>query len=425
MRAVILAIGSELVGTDRLDTNSLRLTEQLRAFGVELAWKACLPDDEAAIARALRRALRDAELVLVCGGLGPTADDVTREGVARSLRRPMARDAAIEQAIAERFARFGLRMPEVNAKQAMVIDGATVLENRRGTAPGLRLAVDDRTVFLLPGVPAELDGLVESSVLPWLREKTGGELALETSGLRVACLPESEVEARIQPAYGEFGRHDITVLASTADVRVRVCARGDGPARRARLAAMRERLAELLGEAVYTLEESETLEEVVGRLLKDRGASVATAESCTGGLVAERLTRVAGSSDYFRGGLVVYSNEAKVRLAGVSPAILAEHGAVSLEVASALAEGALERFASDTAIGITGIAGPGGATPGKPVGTVCFALASRSVRSLGSQRLQLRLPGDRARVRSASSQVALDMLRRFLLGLPLSWNAAS
>jgi nicotinamide-nucleotide amidase len=185
---------------------------------------------------------------------------------------------------------------------------------------------------------------------------------------------------------------------------------------------MRERLAQLLGEAIYTFEESETLEGVVGRLLRERGTSVATAESCTGGLVAERLTRVAGASGYFRGGLVVYSNEAKISLAGVAAATLAEHGAVSLEVARELAEGACAAFGSDYGIGITGIAGPGGATPEKPVGTVCLALAARpDVRG----QMQVRLPGDRARVREGSSQLALDMLRRSLLGFPLSWNRSA
>jgi len=421
MRAVILAIGSELVGPDRLDTNSLALTAELRALGVDLAWKACLPDDESAIAEALRRALADAELVLVCGGLGPTADDVTREGVAAALGRTLERDPAIEAALAERFARFGYRMPEINRKQAMVIEGAVVLPNRRGTAPGLRVDLGERTVFLFPGVPAELEGLVAANLLPWLRERTGGDEAIETRGLRVACVPESEVETRIEPAYREFDREDITVLASPADVRVRVCARGDAATRRARLEAMLERLGQLLGQAVYTFEDAETLEEVVGGLLKRQARSVATSESCTGGLVAERLTRVPGSSEYFRGGLVVYANAAKVSLAGVSPATLAERGAVSLEVAGELAEGALARFESDFGLGITGIAGPAGETPGKPVGTVCFALAARSG---ATERIQLRLPGDRARVREGSSQVALDMLRRSLLGFPLHWNSS-
>jgi nicotinamide-nucleotide amidase len=303
-------------------------------------------------------------------------------------------------------------MPEVNRRQAMVIDGAAVLENRNGTAPGLRLDVDASTVFLLPGVPRELDGLVEEQLVPWLRERANGA-GIETWALRVACVAESDIEERIAPAYSEFGRDPITVLASAGDVLLKVSAGGSAASRRSRLEAMQRRLAELVGDAVYSWSEEDHLETIVGRLLRDRRESLAVAESCTGGLVSQRVTRVAGSSDYFLGGVVAYSNAAKEGLVQVPAALLREHGAVSEPVAMALAAGARSRFESDWGIGITGVAGPGGGSDEKPVGTVHVAIAGPGATQAVHRRL--RLPGDRERVRWLSSQWALDMLRRSLL----------
>lgn len=417
LQAAILAVGSELLGSDRLDTNSLRLTAVLRQHGVVLRRKAVVGDDESAIAEELRRMAAEADLVLVTGGLGPTADDVTREAAAAAFGRGLREDPAVLAAIEARYATYFRRMPEVNRRQAMVIEGATVLDNPNGTAPGLRLDEPDSTLFLFPGVPRELDGMIAGQLEPWLQghaERSGVVGGgIETWTLRVACLAESELEERIAPAYGEFGRHDITVLASAGDILLKASAAGHAEARHARLRAMQSRLAELVGDAVYAWRESDDLETVVGRALRERRETLAVAESCTGGLLAQRLTRIAGSSDYFLGGVVAYANAAKESLLGVSPALLAEHGAVSEAAAMALARGARLRLGSSWGIGITGVAGPGGGSAEKPVGTVHVALVGPQADAPPVHR-RLRVPGDRERVRWISTQWALDLLRRAL-----------
>lgn len=408
MRAAVLAIGSELLGTDRLDTNSLSLAAALERYGVELCRKAVVGDDEQEIGILLGELLAAADLVLVTGGLGPTADDVTRQAAAATLGRPLVEDPALIEDIRAKFQRFDMRMPEVNRRQALVIEGAEVLPNRRGTAPGLRLEVDGRCLFLFPGVPHELDGLIARSLEPWLAERAGGE-PRHARTLKVACVPESTVEERLAPAYAEFGRAGIAVLASPGEIRVRLSA-----ARAGELETMAARVGELFGDAVFGRRPEITLEEVVGGLLADAGATVGTAESCTGGLVAERLTRVAGSSAWFVGGVVAYADRLKTTALGVPEDLVARHGAVSRPVAEAMASGARRVLGADWALAITGIAGPGGGSEAKPVGTVHFALAGP--QGVGVVHRRLRLPGDRTRVRQLSSQWALDMLRRRLIG---------
>ncbi|HYX23029.1 MAG TPA: nicotinamide-nucleotide amidohydrolase family protein, partial [Thermoanaerobaculia bacterium] len=308
----------------------------------------------------------------------------------------------------------GWRMPEVNRRQAQVVDGAEVLPNSRGTAPGMRLESNGCTLFLFPGVPTELEGLMETALEPWLAARSGG-VARETAVLKIAGLPESVVEERIAPAYEELGREAITILADVGEIRLQVTAEGPEPERRARLQAMVARLAELAGDAVYTTREEDTLESVVGDLLRAAGATLTAAESCTGGLLAQRITSVAGSSDYFLGGAVTYSNELKTKLAGVPAGLIAEHGAVSEPVARAMAEGVRRALKSDWGVGITGVAGPGGGTAEKPVGTVHVAIAGP--RDGEVEHRKLRLPGDRDRVRRFSAQIALEMLRRRLLAV--------
>lgn len=413
MKAAIVAVGSELLGTDRLDTNSLRLTGVLELHGVELVRKSVLGDTVAEIAGELERLLSQVDLVLVTGGLGPTADDVTREAAAAALGRGMALDAAVLAGIEARFARFGRVMPAVNRRQAEVIDGATVLANERGTAPGLRLeAPSGSTLFLFPGVPKELDFLIDTQLVPWLAARSGG-LGREMAVLKVAGLPESVVEERIAPAYDELGREAITILAHAGEIRLQVTATGPEGERRARLAAMSDRLAALVGDEVFARSAEATLESVVGDLLRAARATVATAESCTGGLVAERLTRVAGSSDYFPGGAVTYGNTLKQALLGVSPDLLVRHGAVSEEVARAMARGARWVFETDYAVAVTGIAGPGGGSAEKPVGTVHLAVAGPGPDEIVHRKVIF--PGDRELVRWQSSQLVLEMLRRRLL----------
>ncbi len=414
MKAAILAVGSELLGTDRLDTNSLKLTALLERHGAELRRKAVIGDSEAEIAAELRNLLPSVDLILITGGLGPTADDVTREAVAAALGRGLHLDGEVLAALERRFQSLGWQMPEVNRRQAWVVEGATVLTNDRGTAPGLRVESGGCTLFLFPGVPSELEGLMASSLEPWLAERSGG-VARETAVLKIAGLPESVVEERIAPAYEEFGREAITILANVGEIRLQATAAGPEPERRAHLKAMVERLAALAGDAVFTTREEDTLESVVGDLLRAAGATLAAAESCTGGLFSQRITAVPGSSDYFLGAAITYSNGLKTQLVGVPAGMIAEHGAVSEPVARAMAEGARRALGSDWAVGITGVAGPGGGSEAKPVGTVHLAVAGPCDGEV--EHRQLRLPGDRDRIRRFSTQIVLEMLRRRLLAV--------
>jgi nicotinamide-nucleotide amidase len=422
MRAAILAIGSELLGTERLDTNSLRLTGALARHGVELRRKAVTGDSEAEIAAELTHTLPRVDLVLLTGGLGPTSDDVTREAVAAALGRRLIFHGETLARIERRFQAMGLRMASVNRRQAEIVEGAEVLPNANGTAPGMRLATPSGAIlFLFPGVPSELEAMIGTYLEPWLAERSGGAVR-ETAVLKVACVPESALEERIAPAYAEFGREAITILAKPGEIRLEMTATGPEAERRSRLAAMQRRLAELAGDAVYAERDADTLESVVGDLLRRAGRTLTAAESCTGGLLAERLTRVPGSSDYFLGGAVVYTNALKTRLVGVPEALLAAHGAVSEPVARAMAEGVRRALGSDYGVGITGVAGPGGGSEAKPVGTVHLAVAGPAADPAGAAagaadvvHRQVRFPGDRERVRWQSSQLALEMLRRLLL----------
>ncbi len=421
MNAAILAVGSELLGPSRLDTNSLQLTRLLRRYGVVLKRKSVVGDSLDDLAEELARAVGEVDLVIVTGGLGPTADDLTREAAARALDRKLCLRPEIVEEITAKFARFRMRMPETNRKQAEVIEGAEVIPNPRGTAPGQRIEHDGSVLFLFPGVPVELEGMMTSALEPWLAQKTDGE-ETETVVVRVACLPESTLEEKIASAYEEFGRQSISVLAAAGDISVLLSAGGSAEERRQRLAAMRRRVCELVGPAVYGFSEDQDLESVVGQLLGDSGWSVATAESCTGGLVAERLTRVPGSSDYFLGSLVTYADRLKTELLDVSPGDLESSGAVSEPVVRAMARGVAERLGADFGIGITGIAGPGGGSDEKPVGLVHVAVAGPAPEEVVHRRLHL--PGDRRRVRRIASQWALELLRRRLLELTAETGAS-
>jgi nicotinamide-nucleotide amidase len=410
MQAAWIAVGSELLGTGRLDTNALTVTALLRRHGVELRRKAVVGDVEDDLATELRSLLGRYGLVLVCGGLGPTADDVTREAVARACGRELVHEPSVVTDIEEKFRRIGRPMPEVNRRQAARLSGAELLANPRGTAPGQRLAEAGTTIFLLPGPPRELEGMLAEHVEPWLAANAPGG-GIETVVLKVACVPESEVEERIAPAYVELGRERVTVLARPGEIRVEVTALGEAAARERELQAARVSLRALLGTAIFT-EAEEELEEVVGRLLREQGSTVATGESCTGGMVTARLTEVPGSSDYVRGGVVAYANDVKEGLLGVPAELLRAHGAVSEAVARALAAGARDRVGATWGIGITGVAGPGGGSEAKPVGTVHVALAGPEGYEL---HREARFPGDRQRVRWQSSQLALELLRRELV----------
>lgn len=411
MRAEIIAVGSELLTPFRQDTNSLFLTEKLNELGVEVAQKSIVGDSRADLVAAAQHALLRADIVLFMGGLGPTEDDLTREAVAEALGLSLRRDEAVLTKIAERFASRGYKMTPNNAQQADVIAGAVVLPNKNGTAPGQWISGKyegrERIVVLLPGPPFELKALYESEVHDRLRAKLP-VAHLATRVLKVAMLGESAVDARVAPIYKKFTDIQTTILAGAGDIQFNLITRADTvDVAQARVDELAGLIEDELGDAVYS-SRGETLEQIVGYYLQMRGATVSVAESCTGGLLAERITSVSGSSRYFLGGAIVYSNELKTAMAEVPPALIAKHGAVSAEVAAALAEGIRRRTRSTLGVGVTGIAGPTGGTAEKPVGLVYHGLASDS----GTEVIEKKFPGDRKRVRWFASQQALDMLRR-------------
>lgn len=415
MKAEILAIGSELLTPRRTDTNSAYLSAQLAAVGIPVEFRATLGDDRALIAEAFRQAVDRAEVVLATGGLGPTADDLTREGLADALGLALVEDPTIVERLRARFARRGLQMPEVNRKQALVPVGAEVLANRVGTAPGLWVPVSrggrEVVVVLLPGPPNELEPMLEKDVLPRLASRAGG-VVYRVKLLFIAGLPESLVEQNVGALYRSVSNPSTTILAGAGQVELHLTAWGttakEAEARNEELAS---RMRQVLGRHIFS-ESGEGLEHVVGRLLASRGLTLAAAESCTGGLILHRLTEVPGASSYVERGSVTYSNRSKVEMLGVPDELIQIHGAVSVEVAEAMARGARERAGTDIGLAATGIAGPSGATPEKPVGLVFIALADR--QGVVSQRFLL--PGGRSQVKWWSSQAALDLLRLRLLG---------
>ena len=416
MRAATVAIGSELLSTDRLDTNSLRLAAAFEAHGVELVRKVIVGDDEPAIAAELVRSVDDADLVVVTGGLGPTEDDLTREAVARAFGLGLHEDAEVVAAIERRFASFGRVPSPNNRRQAQIVDGGAALSNPRGTAPGQRIEVRGRTIFLLPGVPFELEHFLERDLVPWLAARAGSRRVARRV-LLVALRPESEVDQSLAPLYAEFGREAVTVLASPGEVRIVLVASGDEREIGTRLERLAQRARELLGDAIYGEGEATTLESTVGALLADRGLSIAVAESCTGGLVSARITAVPGSSRYFPGGVVTYANEQKEARLGVPRELLETHGAVSEPVARAMADGVRRSFVASLGVAVTGVAGPDGGSAEKPVGTVHIAVAAGDGNQAGSLHRRFRFPGDRERIRRQASQAALELVRRSLLGL--------
>ena len=410
MKAEIIAVGSELLTPTRFDTNSLFLTEQLNRLGIEVVRKVVVGDERSQIRDAFREALGRVDLVISIGGLGPTEDDLTRECVAELLGRRLQRNDAILRGIEARFRRLGREVPEINARQAMVPEGALPLENTRGTAPGLWMETDGHIVVLLPGPPQELKPMFTEEVEPRLAKRSTG-VQLFRRELRVAGMAESEVEQRAAPIYTRYTDAQTTILASPGEIQLHLRVwSGDAAAAEKLLNEMVERIALALGENVFTTE-GESLEEVVARQLTLNNASIAVAESCTGGLLAERLTSIPGSSSYFLGGVVCYSNDLKSAWVDVPAELIAAKGAVSPEVARALAEGIRRRSGSTLGLGVTGIAGPGGGSAERPVGMVHIALAEAS----SSKERSMRFPGDRDRIRWQASQTALDMVRRYFL----------
>ncbi len=411
-RAAILAVGSELLTPSRLDTNSLHITEQLNLLGIDVAFKAVVGDDRNEIRAALADALARVDLIVCTGGLGPTDDDLTRDVAAAVLSRPLEEDAGISARIEARFASRGLTMPEINRRQAMVPRGARVLQNEVGTAPGLWMEQGDQVVLLLPGPPREMRAVL-SGVLDALRDRAAG-VAIARAVVRITGRTESHTEEVLRPLYVEWGRAGTpvaaTILASLGQIELHLSARSRS--RSDAEAAVRDaaaEAAEAVGHDVFSVD-GRSMEQVVGDLLVTGGLTIAVAESCTGGLITSQLTDVPGSSRYVTRAAVVYANEAKTAMLGVAAETIARYGAVSDEVARAMAEGVRTSAGADLGIGVTGIAGPGGGTADKPVGTVAIAVAAASE----TRSRMFRFAGDRTQVKFHASQAALDMVRRLL-----------
>ena len=414
MIAEIIAIGSEMLTPFRQDTNSLYLTAQLNNVGVEVGFKTIVGDSLKDIVRVTTAALSRADIILLSGGLGPTEDDLTREAVAETLGLQLRRDPAIVSAIERRFAEHGWKMSGNNVKQGDVITGAAVLMNANGTAPGQWISGKsdgkEKIVILLPGPPHELKALFESSVLERLRTKVPARF-LATRVLKITGIGESACDARVAPIYKRFTDVDTTILAGAGEIQLHVKTHGPtADVAERSLDEIVEKLEAELGDCVFS-DNGDSLEQIVSYFLQMRSATLSVAESCTGGLVAERLTSVSGSSRYFVGGVVAYSNDLKMQFADVPQDLLDVYGAVSDQVARALAEGIRKRCGTTLGVGVTGVAGPTGGTAEKPVGLVFHALASES----GTDVIKRNFPGDRARIRWFASQQALDMVRRKLM----------
>ncbi|HUB83348.1 MAG TPA: competence/damage-inducible protein A [Bryobacteraceae bacterium] len=412
MDAEIIAVGSELLTPERLDTNSLYLTAELNNLGVEVAGKCIVGDNRDRLAQTVAEAMRRCSIVVLTGGLGPTEDDVTRDAVAQAIGCPLVFHPEIAGELERRFAAMGRKMSEINKRQAFVIEGAEILPNGRGTAPGQWVTWNGSVAILLPGPPHELKAMFEQHCLARLQAIVPKQ-AIRTAFLRITGMPESDLDALISPVYQKYSHVATTILAANGDLQVHLRARCDTEGEAdAVLAQLVPALAALLGDRLYS-QSGESLEVLVGRLLRERGATLAVAESCTGGMLGARLTSVPGSSQYFLGGFLTYSNHLKRELLGVPAQTLAEFGAVSSQTAEAMAAGARERTGATYAVSITGVAGPDGGTTEKPVGLVYIGVAGPD----GTTVLHRRFIGDRERIRIFTTQAALDLLRRKLEGL--------
>jgi nicotinamide-nucleotide amidase len=414
VNAEIIAVGSEMLTPFRTDTNSLYLTEQLNLLGVDVIFKSIVGDDLRRLVAAAQHGLFRSDILIVSGGLGPTEDDLTREAVAEALGLKLHRDPEILARLEQRFAERGWKMSSNNTKQADVLEGATTLPNPNGTAPGQWLSGEfdgrEHIIVLLPGPPHEMKALFEAEVRERLRAKVPPAfLAVRT--LKIAMLGESAVDARVAPIYKRYSDVETTILAGAGEIELHFkTSAATHDAAQSRVDEVAGMVEDELDDAVYS-RNGESLEQIVGYWLQMRSATLAVAESCTGGLLAERITSISGSSRYFLGGAVVYSNALKTELAGVPVEMIDRHGAVSREVAAALAEGIRYRCESTLGVGITGVAGPTGGTAEKPVGLVFHAVSSDT----GTEVIQRNFPADRKRIRRFASTMALDMVRKKLM----------
>ena len=408
--AEIIAIGSELLTPHRVDSNSLYLTKQLNSIGIEVDFKVVAGDHEGHLEQVVKVAIERSSLVIATGGLGPTEDDITKKVFARVLHRQMVLEDQILKNIQSQFEKRGMDMPANNARQALVPVGAQVLENPTGTAPGLWIEEGDCTVILLPGVPSEMTAIFENSCLLLLEQRAGNS-RMFTKVLKTTGMAESQLDEQIAPIYTQYKNPVTTILASQGEVQIHLTGRGTTKKEVENLVnEVSDKIELVLGECIFS-RGKESLEQIVGYYLIMRQMTLAVAESCTGGLISERMTRVPGSSEYFLCGVTCYSNQSKIRLAEIPPLVIEMNGAVSPEVAKALAEGIREKTGSNIGLGITGVAGPSGGSLEKPVGLVYIALATATTISYQ----EFRFGGDRERIRFWASQAALDMVRRTLI----------
>ena len=409
--AEIIACGSELLTPQRTDTNSLAITDQLNLLGVEVIQKVVVGDDRERLADAIRGALNRAEIVVICGGLGPTEDDVTREAAAAALNRRLVLSLEQESILIARFRQINRPMAKNNLRQAYLIEGAEAMPNPHGSAPGQFVSTERGALALLPGPPRELKPMLENELVPRLRPVLPPqEICVRT--FRITGIGESDLDALIAPVYGKYTNPVTTVLSAPGDLFVHLRARADTRAQaEALLREVGNPIAELLGDRVYSTDANESLEMVVARMLRQKRATVASAESCTGGLLAARLTETPGSSHTFLGGFVTYSEVQKREVLGIPGDLLAKHSAVSEPVAAAMAEAVRKRAGSTYALSTTGYAGPDGGTHFDPVGTVYIGVATPD----GTRVTRVRYTPDRWRVRTLAAQSALDLLRREML----------
>lgn len=410
LSAEIIAIGSELLTPDKSDTNSLWLTAKLNEIGIEVKLKTIVGDDKMRLEETIRDAVSRSDIVITTGGLGPTEDDITREVSAKAMGRELAFKEELVDDLIVKFKSFGKVMPEKNKRQAFIIDGAEILPNPRGSAVGMLLDADGKFFVVLPGPPRELKPMFDDFVLPRLAE-SAGETYVRRRSLRVAGMGESALDELIAPIYTQYENPQTATLFNKSEIEIQLTAQGNSyDEAESLIDELAQKIARKLGISVFALY-GETMEEIVGKMLSERGETLSVAESCTGGLIGYRLTEVPGSSAYFMEGAITYSNEAKIRALGVSQEILENYGAVSAETAELMAKGIRERANTDYGISVTGVAGPTGGTEEKPVGTVYIGYSD----TVETSSRKINLPGERDLIRWRSSQTALDYLRRKIL----------
>jgi len=410
VKAALVAVGSELLGPLRSDTNTVWLTERLLDAGVEVVERCIVADEPELLEASLRAVLEKVDIVIATGGLGPTADDVTREAAAAALGRRLVRDASIVESLRVRFASYGRSMPSTNEKQGDVIEGAVAIDNPRGTAPAQRFEREGRLLVLLPGPPGEMKPLFDTIVLPELRAR--GRV-VRRRVLKIAAMGESQVDEILAPVYQAVENPRTTILGAPGQIELHLVSEGSSAEEaEERIESLARGLRERLPDRIFS-EDGRELPAVVAALLLERGTTLAAAESCTGGLLSARLTDVPGASGFLERSFVTYSNRSKVEELGIDPGLIEREGAVSEEVAAAMAVGARRVAGTHFGVGITGVAGPDGGTADKPVGLVHLAIDEDA----GTRVYQRRFLGGRERVRFQATQTVLEMLRRGLLGL--------